>query len=155
MSTLCSRANVVSKDGAVVISWHPRRDIPYDKTKPLPHYFDVTNCHESPLKVQFDHTSRPTIQDVAASLCKSSRTLKPKYGILTRAFVLLTLIILGEKKEHIVHTTGRILFLGVDCEPWIFLQLWAYVPSVIRTFPSKLFKLRDFYFLKIWHKSMS
>ncbi|VDM15902.1 unnamed protein product [Hydatigera taeniaeformis] len=80
LSSFSSRANVVSGDGAVIVCWHPKQDIPYEKTKPITHNLDRIKQPESPLKVQFDRTKEPTVQEVAASLCKSAQTLKPRRG---------------------------------------------------------------------------
>lgn len=33
VSGFSSRASVVSKDGAMIICWHPKQDIPYENTK--------------------------------------------------------------------------------------------------------------------------
>lgn len=78
LSAFSSRANIVSRDGATIICWHPRQNIPYEKTKPIIRDLERIKQPESPLKVQFDHTKEPTIREVAAALCKSSRTLKPR-----------------------------------------------------------------------------
>lgn len=72
-----ARANVLSKDGAVVICWHPREDIPYEMTKEVPRNIDMTRVAASPLKVQLPSPS-PTIQEVAKALQKSTRNLKPR-----------------------------------------------------------------------------
>ncbi|VDK35938.1 unnamed protein product [Taenia asiatica] len=78
LSAFSSRANVVSRDGATVICWHPKQDTPYEKTKPIVRDLEIIKQPESPLKVQFDHTKEPSVLEVAAALCKSSRTLKPR-----------------------------------------------------------------------------
>ncbi|VDO06029.1 unnamed protein product [Rodentolepis nana] len=76
-SGFSSRASVVSKDGAMIICWHPKMDIPYENTKPIIRDLESLKRPFSPLRVEFDHTSNPTIKEVSDALCKSARTLKP------------------------------------------------------------------------------
>nr|CDS34111.1 Mitochondrial 28S ribosomal protein S32 (S32mt) [Hymenolepis microstoma] len=76
-SGFSSRASVVSKDGAMIICWHPKQDIPYENTKPIARDLESLKRPFSPLRVQFDHTSNPTIREVSDALCKSARSLRP------------------------------------------------------------------------------
>ncbi|BHF59962.1 39S ribosomal protein L42, mitochondrial [Sparganum proliferum] len=74
---VAARAAALSKDGATVICWHPREDIPYEMTKEIPRNIDMTRTAASPLKVQL-HRPSPTIQEIAKALQKSTRNLKPR-----------------------------------------------------------------------------
>ena len=100
VSLLRSRVNVISKDGATVICWHPKLDITFECTKvflifllmphlqPVIYDLESTKQPPSPLGVKFDHSKTATVQEIATALCKSERTLRPRLASFSQTISL-------------------------------------------------------------------